>query len=156
MTAGSLAAMADSTRSTITIDAPPSEIIDVIADLEAYPEWVKDMKHVEILSEDGDGWPDRARFTLDAGPIKDTYSLDYTWEVDEDGLGAVSWTLVEATILKAMDGTYTLEQVGEGQTHVIYDLAVDINIPMLGMIKRKAEKVITDTALKELKKRCEG
>lgn len=148
--------MADSTRSTITIDAPPSEIIDVIADLEAYPEWVKDMKHVEILSEDGDGWPDRARFTLDAGPIKDTYSLDYTWDVDEDGLGAVSWTLVEATILKAMDGTYTLEQVGEGQTHVIYDLAVDINIPMLGMIKRKAAKVITDTALKELKKRCEG
>ena len=148
--------MADSTRSTITIDAPPSEIIDVIADLEAYPEWVKDMKHVEILSEDGDGWPDRARFTLDAGPIKDTYSLDYTWEVDEDGLGAVSWTLVEATFLKAMDGTYTLEQVGEGQTHVIYDLAVDINIPMLGMIKRKAAKVITDTALKELKKRCEG
>lgn len=148
--------MADTTRSTITIDAPPSEIIDVIADLEAYPEWVKDMKHVEILSEDGDGWPDRARFTLDAGPIKDTYSLDYTWEVDEDGLGAVSWTLVEATILKAMDGTYTLEQVGEGQTHVIYDLAVDINIPMLGMIKRKAAKVITDTALKELKKRCEG
>ena len=148
--------MADSTRSTITIDAPPTEIIDVIADLEAYPEWVKDMQHVEILSEDGDGWPDRARFTLDAGPIKDTYSLDYTWEVDEDGLGAVSWTLVEATILKAMDGTYTLEQVGEGQTHVIYDLAVDINIPMLGMIKRKAAKVITDTALKELKKRCEG
>ena len=80
----------------------------------------------------------------------------YTWEVDEDGLGAVSWTLVEATILKAMDGTYTLEQVGEGQTHVIYDLTVDINIPMLGMIKRKAAKVITDTALKELKKRCEG
>ncbi len=148
--------MADSTRSTITIDAPPTEIIDVIADLEAYPEWVKDMKHVEILSEDGDGWPDRARFTLDAGPIKDTYSLDYTWDVDEDGLGAVSWTLVEATILKAMDGTYTLEQVGEGQTHVIYDLAVDINVPMLGMIKRKAAKVITDTALKELKKRCEG
>ena len=148
--------MADSTRSTITIDAPPSEIIDVIADLEAYPEWVKDMKDVEILSEDGDGWPDRARLTLDAGPIKDTYSLDYTWDVDEDGLGSVSWTLVEATILKAMDGTYTLEQVGEGQTHVIYDLAVDINIPMLGMIKRKAAKVITDTALKELKKRCEG
>lgn len=148
--------MADSTRSTILINAPAGEILDVIADLEAYPEWVKDMKDVEILSEDGDGWPDRARFTLDAGPIKDTYSLDYTWDVDEEGLGSVSWTLVEATILKAMDGTYTLEDVGDGQTNVIYDLAVDINIPMLGMIKRKAAKVITDTALKELKKRCEG
>jgi hypothetical protein len=28
-------------------------------------------------------------------------------------------------------------------------------MPMLGMLKRKAEKVIMDTALKELKKRVE-
>ncbi len=37
-----------------------------------------------------------------------------------------------------------------------YQLAVDLAIPMLGMFKRKAEKVIMDTALKELKKRVEG
>ena len=37
-----------------------------------------------------------------------------------------------------------------------YQLTVDVKIPMLGMIKRKAEKVIIDTALKELKKRVEG
>ncbi len=41
-------------------------------------------------------------------------------------------------------------------TQVTYRLAVDINMPMLGMFKRKAEKVIMDTALKELKKRVEG
>jgi hypothetical protein len=29
-------------------------------------------------------------------------------------------------------------------------------MPMLGMLTRKAEKVIIDTALKELKKRVEG
>jgi hypothetical protein len=29
-------------------------------------------------------------------------------------------------------------------------------MPLLGMMKRKAEKVIIDTALKELKKRVEG
>jgi len=39
---------------------------------------------------------------------------------------------------------------------VTYRLAVDVKIPMLGMLKRKAEKVIIDTALKELKKRVEG
>lgn len=148
--------MADSTRSTIVINAPAGEVLDVIADLEAYPEWTGEIKKVEILSEDGDGWPDRARMTLDAGAIKDTYTLDYTWDVDEDGLGAASWTLVEATILKAMDGSYTLEDDGDGATKVTYELSVDINIPMLGMIKRKAAKVITDTALKDLKKRCEA
>ena len=43
-----------------------------------------------------------------------------------------------------------------GGTLVTYRLAVDLNIPMLGMFKRKAEKVIIDTALKGLKKRVEG
>jgi hypothetical protein len=43
-----------------------------------------------------------------------------------------------------------------GSTEVTYHLAVDLVIPMLGMLKRKAEKVIMDTALKELKKRVES
>jgi hypothetical protein len=33
---------------------------------------------------------------------------------------------------------------------------VDVKIPMIGMIKRKAEKVIIDRALKGLKQRVEG
>ena len=43
-----------------------------------------------------------------------------------------------------------------GGTKVTYDLEVDLKIPMIGMLKRKAEKVIIDTALKELKKRVES
>jgi hypothetical protein len=58
--------------------------------------------------------------------------------------------------MKSMDGAYLLEDNGDGTTTVTYQLAVDVKIPMLGMIKRKAEKVIIDTALKELKKRVEG
>ena len=37
-----------------------------------------------------------------------------------------------------------------------YQLAVDLAVPMLGMFKRKAEKMIMDTALKGLKKRVEA
>lgn len=151
--------MADSTRSSIVVDAPAGDVLDIIADLEAYPEWADEIKEVEILTEDGDGWPDRARFTLDAGAIKDTYTLDYTWDVDEAGLGVASWTLVEATVLKAMDGSYTLTAAkgGEGAgTEVTYQLTVDLKVPMLGMLKRKAEKVIVDTALRDLKKRAEA
>ena len=43
-----------------------------------------------------------------------------------------------------------------GGTTVTYSLAVDLNIPMIGMLRRKAEKVIIDTALKGLKRRVEG
>jgi hypothetical protein len=58
-------------------------------------------------------------------------------------------------MLKAMDGSYELADRG-GSTEVTYRLAVDISIPMIGMLKRKAEKVIIDTALKGLKKRVES
>ncbi len=148
--------MADSTRSTIVVDAPAGEVLDVIADLESYPEWIKEFKKVEILSEDGDGWPDQATFSLDAGAIRDTYTLDYSWDVDEAGLGVASWNLIEGGVLKAMDGSYTLSAADEGATEVVYELTVDVKVPVLGMLKRKAEKVIVDSALRNLKKRVEA
>ena len=144
--------MADRTESSITIDAPPAEVMDVIADFPAYPEWTGAVKDVEIRNTAPDGRANQVWFRLDAGAIKDSYVLDYTWSGDKE----VRWTLVEAEqILKAMDGSYTLRPAGGG-TEVTYSLAVDVRIPMLGMIKRKAAKVIIDTALKELKKRVEG
>lgn len=146
--------MADSTRSSIVVDAPAGDVLDIIADLEAYPEWITEFSAVEILTEDGDGWPDQAQFSLDAGPIKDTYTLKYVWDVHEDGQGVASWSLVKASMLKAMDGSYTLTSTSEG-TEVVYELTVDVKVPMLGMLKRKAEKVIVDSALRDLKKRVE-
>jgi ribosome-associated toxin RatA of RatAB toxin-antitoxin module len=148
--------MPDRTESTIVIGAPPSAVLDVIADFEAYPEWTGAVKRAEVQRTDDSGIPLTVRFELDAGAIKDTYSLDYTWDVDEDGAGQLSWTLHEAsTVLKALDGSYELHPVDAG-TAVRYALAVDLRIPMLGMLRRKAEKVIIDTALNELKKRVEG
>jgi ribosome-associated toxin RatA of RatAB toxin-antitoxin module len=147
--------MAERTESSIVIDAPPGEVLDVIADFEAYPEWAGDVKQARILVEEGDGWADQVEFTLDAGAIKDTYVLDYDWDVVEDGTGVVSWHLVTATVLKTMNGSYALALDGE-RTRVTYRLTVDVKIPMIGLLKRKAEKVIVDTALKGLKKRVEG
>jgi ribosome-associated toxin RatA of RatAB toxin-antitoxin module len=147
--------MSDRTESTIVIGAPPSAVLDVIADFEAYPEWTGAVKRAEVLESDAADRPVRALFELDAGAIRDTYTLDYTWAVDGDGVGSLSWTLHEpSTVLKALDGTYELHPIADG-TAVRYALAVDLRIPMLGMLRRKAEKVIIDTALNELKKRVE-
>ena len=145
--------MAESTVSSITVEAGAAEVMAVIADFEAYPEWTGAVKDVEVRGRGAAGRAEQVWFRLDAGAIKDAYTLAYTWNGDQD----VRWTLVEAdSILKTMDGAYLLSENGDGSTTVTYQLAVDVRMPLLGMMKRKAEKVIIDTALKELKKRVEG
>jgi ribosome-associated toxin RatA of RatAB toxin-antitoxin module len=145
--------MADQTTSSITIAAAAADVMDVIADLEAYPEWTASVREVEVLTVyEDDERPAEARFVLDAGAIKDTYTLSYEWDDDAQ----VRWTLVEAGLLRRLDGSYTLVELEDGSTEVVYELTVDVAIPMLGLMKRKAEKVIIGTALKELKKRVEG
>ena len=148
--------MADSTESSLVVDATPEVVLGVIADFASYPEWTGAVKAAEVTETDEDGWATRVRFTLDAGAIRDSYLLAYTWDFVQDGTGVVSWTLVEAGMLKSMDGAYELAWDGDGGTHVTYRLSVDVRIPMLGMHRRKAEKVIIETALNELKKRAEG
>ncbi len=144
--------MADQTTANITIQAPPADVMAVIADFETYPEWAGAVKRVEVRSRLGDGRGQQVHFVLDAGAIKDEYTLDYDWS-ERDTL---RWQLIEAGMLKTLDGSYELTDNGDGSTDVTYTLAVDVKIPLLGMIKRKAERIIIDTALKELKKRVEG
>jgi ribosome-associated toxin RatA of RatAB toxin-antitoxin module len=143
--------MAEQTTSTIVVNATPKEIMTVIADFAAYPEWADSMRETEVLSTDEAGRPKQVRFKVDAGAISDEYTLDYIWSRNE-----VTWTLVQAKMVKGMDGAYVLRDLGAEGTEVTYRLAVDVAIPMIGMLKRKAEKVIIDTALKGLKKRVES
>jgi ribosome-associated toxin RatA of RatAB toxin-antitoxin module len=143
--------MAEHTRSSTTIDATPEQIMAVIADFAAYPAWTGEVKEIEVLGESG-GRAEQVRLLLDAGAIKDEHVLAYTWDGDRQ----VGWTLVKSQMLKSLDGSYTLAATGPGRTEVTYQLAVDVKIPMLGMIKRKAEKVIIDRALAGLKKRVES
>jgi ribosome-associated toxin RatA of RatAB toxin-antitoxin module len=143
--------MADQSTQSIVIDAPAADVMAVIADFPSYPQWVAAAKKVEVEETGDDGRARRAHFVLDAGAVKDDYVLEYTWEGDRQ----VSWTLVKGQMQKRQEGSYTLEET-DGGTEVTYRITIDLSIPMLGMIKRKAEKVILDTALKELKKRVEG
>ncbi|WP_138734539.1 SRPBCC family protein [Modestobacter excelsi] len=142
--------MADQSTQSIVIDAPAAAVMAVIADFPAYPSWVSAAKQVEVLEPGPDGRARRVHFVLDAGAVKDDYVLDYTW----DGDRRVDWTLVRGQMQKKQDGSYVLAE-SAGSTTVTYTIAIDLTIPMLGLIKRKAEKVILDTALKELKKRVE-
>ena len=141
--------MAEQTSASIDIAASPAEIMAVLADFERYPEWVDSMKSAEVLTR-SDGKAKTVRMVLDHNLVKDDYVLSYEWQPTK-----VSWQLVEGKLLKAMDGAYELEP-NDTRTTVTYHLTVDVNLPMIGLFKRKAEKTIIDGALKNLKKRVEG
>ena len=73
--------------------------------------------------------------------------LAYRW----DGDAAVRWDLSgPGSMISEMSGGYLLRRM-RGGTRVTYELAVGLRVPMIGMLKRRAEKTIVDTALKGLK-----
>lgn len=142
--------MADQSTQSIDIDADPAAIMAVIADFPNYPTWAGSVKSAEVLETGPDGRAERVEFTLSAGPVRDVYELSYVWTDDR----MVEWSLVRGQMMRAQQGRYLLEP-GNGGTHVTYWLSVDLVIPMLGQLKRKAERVVMDQALRELKKRVE-
>jgi hypothetical protein len=144
--------MADRTSSSITVAASRPTVMGVIADFGAYPDWATGVRSAGILEAGPDGRALRVRFGLDAAMIRDSYVLSYTWDADS----AVRWELSEAgSMVTEMSGAYLLADEGAG-TRVSYELSVGTRVPMLGMLKRRAEKTIVDTALKGLKSRAES
>jgi ribosome-associated toxin RatA of RatAB toxin-antitoxin module len=144
--------VAEKTTQTIYIEADPATVMQVIADIDSYPQWISEYKEAEVQEKDADGYPKVARIVMDATVIKDTMVMSYEWPKDRQ---SVSWTLVSSSLLRALEGSYRLAAKGSG-TEVTYELSVDLAMPMIGLLKRKAERRLTDTALKDLKKRVEA
>ena len=146
--------MADTSTQSIVIAATPERVAAVIADFPRYPEWVEAVKSVEVVEEYEDGYASQVRFVLDAGPLTDNYTLRYEYAED---LSRIEWQLVAPSAMqKQQEGSYDISANGDGSSTVTYTLSVELAIPMLGMLKRKAEKRIMDTALRELKRRVES
>ncbi len=145
--------MADGTSSSLTVAAPRGTVLGVIADFAHYPDWATGIRSAEVVEDGEGGLARRVRFNLDAGLIKDSYVLAYEW----DGEAGVRWQLAEpGSVLTQMSGAYVLEGEASG-TRVKYELAVATRgLPMPGMLKRRAEKMIIDAALRGLKERAEA
>jgi carbon monoxide dehydrogenase subunit G len=145
--------MADTSTQSIRVHAPRERVAAVICDFARYPEWADAMKQVEVVEEYEDGYAARVRFVLDAGVMTDDYVLEYAYA---DDLSRIEWELVAPSkTQKFQRGSYDLADDGDSATTVTYTLEVELSIGMLGMFRRKAEKMIMDTALRELKRRVE-
>ncbi|MFU8849937.1 SRPBCC family protein [Micromonospora sp. SL1-18] len=146
--------MADSSIQSILIDAPPDRVAAVICDFPRYPEWAEAIRRAEVIEEYEDGYASQVRFTIDAGVMADEYVLAYEYAED---VSRIEWHLVASSKMqKSQRGSYDLVGNPDGTTTVTYTLEVELSVAMLGMFRRKAEKVIMDAALKQLKRRVEA
>ncbi|MBB2941699.1 carbon monoxide dehydrogenase subunit G [Actinoplanes lutulentus] len=146
--------MADTSTQSIQIHAPLARVAAVICDFPRYPDWAESIKLAEVVEEYEDGYAAQVRFQIDATVLVDEYTLEYAYA---DDLSRIEWHLIAPSkTQRSQDGSYDLVETAGGTTTVTYSLAVDLAIGMLGMFRRKAEKVIMDTALKELKRRVES
>ncbi len=138
--------------STIEVDATPAELMAVVTDLDAYPEWLTDVKAVEVLDTDSDGRPTASTMTVDVTLREVTYTLDYEYDGDQ----RMAWTNRPGGDLKLVEGSYEFEETEDGATLVTYDLAIEPGFPVPGFLLKRAAKHITSAALSGLKKRVEG
>jgi len=145
------------TSATVEIAAPPGVVLDAIADVEKYPRWTSTVATVTVRSFEGDGWVDNVEFTTTGGPLKDTYTVDYDWDIDDEGAGRVTFALVTSALLSALDGVFSLRsREGGDATEVTYELALDVNVPMLGLLKRRVEKSLVTSFVDQLKSYVEA
>lgn len=139
-------------RSTIVIEAPMSQVSEVLFDLEKYPDWSDSITKVKVTERDEAGRVTGATLTIAAGAVKDEVSLSYNWDGAPERL---EFELEDANMLTKMDGAYILKDLGD-ETEVTYELSVGLSMPIPQMMITKQEKTTIDQALAQLKEHCEG
>jgi ribosome-associated toxin RatA of RatAB toxin-antitoxin module len=144
--------MAEHAEGTTEVFASPAEVMAVVADFDAYPEWVGNLEEVEVLARDRQGRGSRVAFRLATPWGAQAYTLAYDYQPEDAG---VSWTYVEGT-LEDLAGSYALEPTAEGTTTVTYQLEVALGVPIPGFLMRQAAKQIVRSALGDLKRRVES
>ena len=144
--------MTETANERIRIEAPAERCWDVAVDFESYPEWVRDVKDVRTLERDDEGRGLRVEYRAAALGKSIRYVLAYDYSAAP---ASFSWKFVEGDMLRRLDGSYRFEADG-ASTRVHYELAVELAVPLPGLVKRRAAGLIMGSALKELKKQVEA
>ncbi|MBV9918914.1 MAG: SRPBCC family protein [Solirubrobacterales bacterium] len=116
--------------STADINAPLDRVWKLVEDVEKAPAWQGGLKDVEALQRDADG---RAVLVESASDAK-VRTVRSTIRFSYDGPTRLSWRQ-EKGELKSVDGSWVLEDLGNGRTRATYSLEVDLG-RMLGMVIR--------------------
>lgn len=141
--------MPDKAHEQAVINARVEDVFDALVDFERYPEWAGDLKQATIVERDDQGRAKVVEFRAAAMGRSTTYRLRY----DYDGApGRLAWVLESGDLERELDGAYHLRPADDPDTtEVVYELSVDLVLPIPGFVKRRAEARIIKTALADLK-----
>ncbi len=146
--------MSQSASRLISVAAPPELCFEVITDVERYPEWIGEIKDVDVQARGEDGLPGRVFFRVGAMGRSVNYTLDYYYGTNPL---RVAWRLLEGSLLRRLDGEYLFVPVpsDDGTTDLQYRLEVDLLAKMPGFVTRRAEQRIITAAIDGVKLRAE-
>jgi uncharacterized membrane protein len=138
---------------TIVIDAPLDEVVDVIEDYEAYPDWAE-VRRVEVRERGEGGRATEVAFEVDVPVLgKASYTLRYRYA---PGGTAISWDSIEAHgAVREVRGEYLLDDSAGDATSVTYRLAVELGPLVPGFLRTEGARRVIENALERLKRRVE-
>ena len=145
--------MSEHAEGAIVIEASAADVMEVITDYEAYPEWA-DVKAATILARGAGGLATEVAFEVDV-PIlgKAEYTLAYRYAPGDAGL---SWVTREARgSVRDITGEYLLDELDGHETEVTYRLSVELGVLMPGIVRTQGAKRVIENALEKLKRRVE-
>jgi len=145
--------MGEHAEGSIVIEASAAEVMDVITDYEAYPEWA-DVKSASVLQRGEGGLATEVAFEVDVPVLgRASYTLAYRYAPGDAGL---SWVTREARgAVSNISGEYLLDELDDGETEVTYRLNVELGVLLPGFVRTQGAKRVIENALERLKRRVE-
>jgi ribosome-associated toxin RatA of RatAB toxin-antitoxin module len=137
------------------VQASPETCFAVATDLASYPAWVPAITSVEVLRADDQGRPVEAAFQAEAMGRRSSYVLVYDYA---DAPHSFRWQQVRGDLTRRLDGAYTFELSDDetNATTVVYELDIELAVPLPGFVKRRAETKILSAALNQFRVRAES
>lgn len=145
--------MGEHAEGSIVIEASAAEVMDVISDYEAYPEWA-DVKAAQVLRRGAGGLATEVAFEVDVPVLgRASYTLAYRYAPGDAGL---SWVTKEARgAVSNISGEYLLDERDDRETEVTYRLNVELGVLLPGFVRTQGAKRVIENALERLKRRVE-
>jgi len=119
----------------IVIAAKPEDVFELAQQVERFPEVIKDLKSVEVLSREGNCTVSRWVGIVELGPIRREISWEEEDEWDSDALEC-RFHLTKGD-LKQYEGVWKFMAHDDGGTHCTLRLDYDLGIPLLGAMALK-------------------
>lgn len=133
---------------TEVFDVEIEKVFKVLTDFESYPSFMDGVSKVEVTKRNGNNV--EAQYSLN---IIKKFSYTMNHVVEEPN--KISWSFISGDLFKKSDGSWTLKDLGNGQTEVTYEVDIDFKVMVPGMVSKKLVSSNLPSMLKAVQKKAQ-